>query len=328
MNTLDRRFGKLGTVLLVGLTVSSFSLTSNSAASATASTSVKGKTICYVTAAASHPYVTPANHAIETIAKAAGIKLIEVSQEFNVQTGADQLATCIGRRVDGIILWPLDPDAYTSGLMKAQKAGIPVDAINSPLGTAATKLIKSFTGPDPYQTGVLGAALLNKAMKGKGNIVVISGQAGNGTSIRTEAGFYAELKKIGSKVKVLQTVYANFDQQASLVASRDLITRFGDKIDGAYTIDDGMAHGFVDAWTESGSKKVPVVTGVNGQKDAFVLIRAKKMVGTVLQSPVADGTAAINTMINVLKGKTVARRVPIPLPVITLANIGSFKPSF
>lgn len=314
--------------LVLALATAPFVAVVISAGTAAADTSISGKTVCFVTAAGAHPYVTPANGAVEAGAKAAGLELIELSQEFDVQTGTEQLNTCIGRGANGIILWPLDPKAYTAGLQKANDAGIPVIAMNSPVDEEAAKLIKSFTGPDPYDTGVLGAQLLTDALGKEGNIVVISGQAGNGSSISTEQGFYDKLKALGSNAKVLQTVYADFDQQKSLIASRDLITRFGDQIDAAYTIDDGMAHGFIDAWAESGSKKVPVVTGVNGQKDAFELIRAGKLNGTVMQSPIEDGTAAINTMIALLKGDTVEPRVRIPLPVVTIKNINDYKPTF
>jgi ABC-type sugar transport system substrate-binding protein len=265
---------------------------------------------------------------VRSLAQEAGIELIELSQEFDVQTGTDQMNTCIGRGVDGIIVWPLDPAAYTAGLQRAGQAGIPVIAMNSPLDEEGTTLVKSFTGPDPYDTGVLAAGLLTDALGKDGKIVVISGQAGNGTSIASEQGFNDRLKELGSNIEILQTVYADFDQQKALVASRDLITRFGDEIDGAFTIDDGMAHGFIDAWAESGSQKVPVVTGVNGQKDAFELIRAGSLKGTILQSPTEDGVAAIETMIAVLKGETVESRVRIPLPVITIKNIDQHQPAF
>jgi ribose transport system substrate-binding protein len=290
--------------------------------------SAQGKSVCYITAASAHPYVTPANQAVEAAASAAGVELTEVSQEFDVQKGTSQLDTCIGKGVNGIILWPLDPEAYTSGLRRAKDAGIPVVVMNSPVGADALSLTQSFEGPDPTETGRLGAELLNNALGGKGNIVVISGQAGNGSSIDTEKGFYDRLKELGSSIKVLQTVYADFDQQKSLVASRDLITRFGEQIDAAYTIDDGMAHGFVDAWAESGLSKTPVVTGVNGQKDAFELIRQGKMVGTILQSPTDDGRQAMETMVSVLDGQTVPTRVPLPLPVVTKDNIDQYQPSF
>ncbi len=298
------------------------------ASQAFADTDVAGKIVCFVTAAGAHPYVTPANEAVKSGAEKVGLELVELSQEFDIQTGTDQLSTCIGRGVDGIVLWPLDPTAYTAGLQRATQAGIPVIAMNSPVDEEGTKLVKSFTGPDPYDTGVLAAEMITKALGKDAKIVVVSGQAGNGTSIASEKGLHEKLKDLGSNIEILQTVYADFDQQKSLVISRDLITRFGDQIDGAVTFDDGMADGFVDAWTESGSKKKPAVTGVNGQKDAFELIRVGSMTGTVLQSPTEDGVAAIQTMISVLKGETVDQRVRIPLPVITLENIDKFQPAF
>lgn len=289
---------------------------------------VAGKTVCYVTAAGAHPYVTPANEAVRAGSEAAGLSLIELSQEFDVQVGTDQLTTCIGRGVNGIILWPLDPAAYTAGLQRANQAGIPVIVMNSPVNDEGAALIKSFTGPDFYVTGGLSAELLNGALGGEGKIVVISGQAGNGTSIASEAGLKDGLAKLGSKIETLQTVYADFDQQRALVVSRDLITRFGEQINGVVAFDDGMARGFIDAWAESGLASKPVVTGVNGQADAFELIRAGKMTGTILQSPTEDGAVAIATMIAVLKGEKVEPRIGIPLPVITSENIDDHKPAF
>src|SRR5690606_35259409 len=85
---------------------------------------VEGKSICYITAANSHPHVTPANEGAQAAADAAGIKLTIVSEEFSPQTGADQLDSCVSRNVDGILLWPLDANSYLPGLLKAQQAGI------------------------------------------------------------------------------------------------------------------------------------------------------------------------------------------------------------
>src|SRR4051812_7473498 len=87
--------------------------------------------ICYITAANSHPYVTPANEGAQSAADAAGIKLTIVSEEFSPQTGAEQLDSCVARGVDGILLWPLDDNSYLPGLLKAKEAGIPVVAIDT-----------------------------------------------------------------------------------------------------------------------------------------------------------------------------------------------------
>jgi len=289
----------------------------------------EAKTVCYVTAADSHAYVTPANKAIHARAKELGIEVLSLSQNFDVQTGVQQINTCIARKTAGIILWPLDPQAYIPGLAKAKAAGIPVNLINSPMSDAAKPFITSFTGPDVYSEGEMAAEALQKALDGKGAIVIIAGQAGNGTTIGRVDGFNAKLKALGSKIEVLDTVNADFDQQKALVASRDLITRFGDKIAGVYANDDTMARGFIDAWKEAKpGKATPPIVGINGQKDAFESIRNGEMYATIVQSPIEDGLLAINAMADVLNGKTIDARLPIPLTVVTKENVEKEKPAF
>ena len=287
------------------------------------------KTVCYVTAADAHPYVTPANEAIDTRAKELGIEVIRLSQNFDVQTGTEQMNTCIARAVDGIILWPLDPQAYIPGLARAKEAGIPSIIINSPMDEAANEFILSFTGPDVYQEGEMAADSLNGAMGGKGTVIVIAGQAGNGTTIGRVGGFVDRLAAISSGIEVLETVNADFDQQKALVASRDLITRFGDKIQGVYANDDTMARGFIDAWKEARpGQPVPPTVGINGQVDAFESIRTGEMHSTIVQSPIEDGLLAINTIAEIMDGKDVAARLPIPLTVVTKENVETVKPAF
>ncbi len=289
----------------------------------------EAKTVCYVTAADSHAYATPANKALEARAKELGIEVLGLSQNFDVQTGTEQLNTCIARKADGIILWPLDPQAYIPALARAQQANIPAILINSPMSDQAKPFIKSFTGPDVYEEGKMAADSLNRALKGEGRVIVIAGQAGNGTTIGRVGGFVDHLKELGSKIEVLDTVNADFDQQKALVASRDLITRFGDKISGVYANDDTMARGFIDAWKEANpGKPTPPIVGINGQKDAFDSIKSGEMYSTIVQSPDEDGKLAINTMSEILDGKDVKDRIPIPLTVVTKENVETTKPAF
>lgn len=289
-----------------------------------------GKEICYITAAESHAYATPANKAFQAAADEAGAKVTMLSQDFDVQTGTEQLTTCIGRNPDGIVLWPLDPQAYIPGLIQAQSAGIPVVLINTPMDDEAQKLVASFTGPDVYEEGKLSAEAMDEALGGEGKVVIIAGQAGNGTTIGRTDGFTDELKKAGSKIEVLQTVNADFDQQKALVASRDLITRFGDDIAGVYANDDTMARGFIDAWAEAGKdpNAIPKIVGINGQKDAFESIKAGQFYATIVQSPVEDGKLALETIIKAADGEKVENRLPIPLTVVTKENVDSEEPAF
>ena len=289
--------------------------------------SVDGMEICYVTLANSHPYVTPANEGAQAAADAAGVKLTIVSEEFSAQTGAEQLNTCVSRKVDGILFWPADENSYLPGLLKAQQAGIPVVAIDTRAGDESMKLVASFVGADKYDQGKISAQQLDKALGGTGGIVIIAGQAGNGTEIARTGGFMDELKASGSKLEVLATVNADFDQQKALVAARDLITKFGDKIKGVYAEDDTMAKGFLQALEESGLAITPFVVGINGEAGAFDNIKAGKQFSTILQPPFRNGELAVETLIKVMKGEKVDEMVPLENTVVDGGNVDSLTPA-
>jgi ABC-type sugar transport system substrate-binding protein len=307
--------------ILIGAAVSALAL---AAAGAAAAQGLEGKTICYITAANSHPYVTPANEGAQAEADKLGVKLTIVSEEFSPQTGADQLDSCVSRGVDGILLWPLDANSYLPGLLKAQQAGIPVVAIDTKASEESMKLIVSFVGADKYAQGEVSAKQLGEALGGSGDVVIIAGQAGNNTTIARTDGFLAA----NPGLNVLATVNADFDQQKALVASRDLLTKFGDQIKGVYAEDDAMAAGFMQALNESGLDFKPIVIGIGGMKLAFDAINAGDMTSTIMQPPFENGRLAIETLGKVMAGETVDAVVPLENIVVTKENIGSYEPAY
>ncbi|NDK31843.1 sugar ABC transporter substrate-binding protein [Nesterenkonia haasae] len=290
----------------------------------------EGLDICYVTAAESHAYVSPANAAFQDAADELEVDVTLLSQEFEAQTGTDQLRTCIGRNPDGIVLWPLDPQAYIPGLVEAQDAGIPLVLINSPMDEEAEGLYTSFTGPDTYEQGQLAGDVLDEELGSEGNVVIIAGQAGNGTTIGRTDGFNDKLEELGSDIEVVQTVNADFDQQRALELSRDVLSQHGDDLQGVYANDDTMARGFIDAWTESGRdlEDMPAIVGINGQQDAFESIEEGYYTATIVQSPEEDGRLALETIVGAATGEEVDSRIPIPLTVVTEENVADEEPAF
>ena len=289
--------------------------------------SVEGKEICYITAANSHPYVTPANEGAQAAADAAGVELTIVSEEFSPQTGAEQLDSCVARGVDGILLWPLDDNSYLPGLLKAEQEGIPVVAIDTTTGDESMALIESFVGADKYDQGKISFEQLDSAMGGEGGIIVLAGQAGNGTEIARSGGFMDALEASDSNIVVLDVVNADFDQQKALVASRDLLTKHGDQIEGVYAQDDTMAKGFAQALEESGLDITPYVVGINGEQGAFEAIKAGTQYSTIIQPPFRNGELAIETLIAVMMGETVPDMVPLENTVVDSSNVDDLEPA-
>lgn len=285
----------------------------------------EGSSVCFVTPAESHPYVTPFNDAVRAGAEAEGVDLTVLSSEFDVQTSAEQLNQCISQAPAVIILWPLDPSAYIPGLTRAEQAGIPVVQVNSPMDDAASALVATFTGPDTYSQGETSAEAIAAALPDGGKIVVLAGQAGNGTTIGRGDGF---TEALGPDFEILETVNADFDQQAALTASRDLITRFGEEIDGVYAHDDNMAAGWADAYAEAGLTKAIALIGIGGSVQAFALIESGSMFSTILQSPALDGELAWSATVSLLNGDEVESRIPLENIIINQENISGFEPAF
>jgi ABC-type sugar transport system substrate-binding protein len=285
------------------------------------------QTICYITAANSHPYVTPANEGAQAAADAAGVELTIVSEEFSPQTGAEQLDSCVSRGVDGILLWPLDDNSYLPGLIRAEEEGIPVVAIDTTTGDESMELIQSFVGADKYDQGRISFDQLNEALNGEGGVIVLAGQAGNGTEIARSGGFMDALEASDSNLEILASVNADFDQQKALVASRDLLTRFGDQIDGVYAQDDTMAKGFQQALEESGLDISPVLIGINGERGAFESIKAGTQYSTIIQPPFRNGELAIETLIQVMNGEEVPAVVNLENTVVDESNVDDLEPA-
>jgi ABC-type sugar transport system ATPase subunit len=77
---------------------------------------------------------------------------------------------------------------------------------------------------------------------------------------------------------------------------------------------------------ESGLAIKPVVLGIGGTKTAFDAINAGEMTSTILQPPYDNGRLAVETLVKVMAGETVAAEVPLENTVVTKENIGGYKP--
>jgi ribose transport system substrate-binding protein len=297
-------------------------------ANGAAPSSVAGKTICFVALANSHPYETPFNAEFAKQAAAANVKLIKLSQEFNPQTGSDEIKTCIARKPDAIVVNGGDPTAYTTSLAAAKQAGIPTNVVDGPLDDNAYPLIGAWTGPNSYEEGQVAGKAMDAKMNKQGTIVILEGTAGSKVTTDRYNGFIDQLKTDGSKIQVLGKAFTDFDQQKALVASRDLITKFGKSIQGMYASDDPTASGFLQAWQESGVTSTPIVIGMGGTTQAFQAIKAGKQYGTVYQSPEVDADLAFGVIAQVLAGSKVNPRQYQPTPFVTIANLAQFTPAF
>lgn len=101
-------------------------------------------------------------------------------------------------------------------------------------------------------SGRCGAAALGEALKGKGNVVMLPGVQDSTTSKTRVAGFNAEMKEKYPDIKILEARPSNWDPQLGNRNAKDLIVKYGDKINGVWSADDGMQIGAMQAFENAG----------------------------------------------------------------------------
>lgn len=98
----------------------------------------------------------------------------------------------VGRKVNAIVIAPLDRRALVAPVEGAIKAKIPVIVIDSGL---ETKAIASYVSTDNREGGRIAGRQLGKLLEGKGNIIMLRLQVGSASTEEREEGFLEAIKK-------------------------------------------------------------------------------------------------------------------------------------
>lgn len=226
----------------------------------------------------------------------------------------------IVRRVDGIVLAPLDARALVEPTETAVRAGIPVVIIDSGLDS---KLPVSTVSTDNYKGGVLGARRLGELLHGKGNVILLRVLAGSTSTEQREAGFLDTIQQEFPDIKVLSSdQHAGATRDTAYRAAQNLLNRFGHELDGFFAPNESSATGTLLALRDAGlaGGKVKFV-GFDSGAQTVAALRSGDLQGLVLQNPFKMGYLGVKTMVAALQGQTVAKDIDTGCELVTKENM-------
>ncbi|MCX5670105.1 MAG: substrate-binding domain-containing protein [Planctomycetota bacterium] len=152
-------------------------------------------------------------------------------QEDDRRAQIDLVETFIQKRVDGIVLAPLDDRALITPVLAAKKAGIPVVIIDSDL--ADPEAYVSFVATDNHKGGMMGAQCLAKLVGDKGKVILLRYQVGSASTENREKGFMEEIAKHTGIQVVSSDQQAWATVESAMTAAQSLLTKFGEgQVDG------------------------------------------------------------------------------------------------
>jgi inositol transport system substrate-binding protein len=248
-----------------------------------------------------------------------------VSAEGSSETQLEQVQAFVDEGVDAVIIVPDDTGATEPLTSLVRGAGIPLVYLNrKPDGLPVDGSIP-YVGSDSLAAGTLEMQALAARADGNGSVGLLIGDPANEAAVhRTEGAKDVIVDNPGMTLQ--REAAANWDRQHAHDIVQAWLTA-GDVFDVICANDDQMALGAIDALRDAELLDRTVVGGVDGTRDALEAIADGDLDVTVFQDARLQGTTAIDTALELMRGdavKTDEGVVDVPQQLVTKANVDAF----
>lgn len=225
----------------------------------------------------------------------------------------------IGRRVDGIVLAPLDNKSLVAPVETAVRGKIPVVIVDSALNTNA---FTSFVSTDNREGGRIAARNLGRLLGGKGNVIMLRYDVGSASTEEREGGFLEAMQKEFPGIRLLSTdQHAGATRDTAKRTAENLLNRYGPQINGIFACNESSTAGMLLALRDAGlaGGRVKFV-GFDSGETLNAGLLAGDIQGLVVQNPFNMGYLGVKTVVAALRGESVPARIDTGVGFVTREN--------
>ncbi|MEV5879691.1 substrate-binding domain-containing protein [Streptomyces sp. NPDC052101] len=266
-----------------------------------------------------NPFFVQIRAGAQAEAKRLGVDLTVTDAQNDASQQANQLQNFTSSSLGAIIVNPVDSDAASNSVKAADKAGIPVIAVDRGVNKAD---LDALVASDNVAGGELAARTIAEKLGGKGRIVILQGQAGTSAARERAQGFADGLKAYPG-IQVVAQQPADFDRTKGLDVMSNLLQAHPD-VQGVIAANDEMALGAIKALGSKAGKSVQVV-GFDGTPDGLTAVKNGTLYASVAQQPTQLGRIAVDNALKAVQGKKVEPTVKVPVKVVTKDNVAGFS---
>ena len=215
------------------------------------------KKIAFLSQGASNEWAIQFDEVAKANASKLGIdvELLYFDSQGNADTQVKQMEDAQALGADVIVLYPDGRGALVGQVERAEAGGTPVVLCAAPLQTDKYTSLVAIDWKGRYT--VVGEWLA-KELGGKGNIIMLDGQAGVSDSDEAGAAVRAVLAKYPD-IKVVGEGYSDWSIAKAKQLTETMMAK-GVQIDGAYADGGEPTMGIVQAFADAG-KPVPILAG-------------------------------------------------------------------
>jgi D-xylose transport system substrate-binding protein len=228
----------------------------------------------------------------EEEAKRLGFEPIMISAENNPQTQRAKVENLLSLGVKALVIQPVNSQAAASLVKIAHDDKVPVIAYDRMISDAP---VDFYVTQDSFQVGVLQAEAAVKATGGKGNYVLLLGQAGHSVANEITRGVKSVLAKHPGIKIVVEKSHDGWSQALAMATVENALTQHKNKIDAVIANNSGMAQGAVQALASQGLAGQVFVAGADADLAAIKNIATGRQAFEVLKdiAPLAKTSAEV-----------------------------------
>lgn len=223
-------------------------------------------------------------------AKELGARVIFASCDNSERIQATKVENILAKGIKALVIQPVNSNAAAPMVAAAKKAGVPVISYDRIINNAN---LDYHVTQDSYEVGRLQAQAAIKHLKGSGNVVILSGQAGHSVATEITRGATDELKKHPKINIVTQKWHNSWSSSEAMSTVENVLTKYKNEIHAILANNSGMANGAVQALDQQGLARKIFVGGADADLAAVRNIVSGKQHFEVLKAlkPLAEKSA-------------------------------------
>jgi ribose transport system substrate-binding protein len=265
-----------------------------------------------------HVFYQDLQKGLEREADSVGLDLHIVAGEWDLARQTSQVENFITRRMDAIVIAPVNSSGIVSAVQEANEAGIPVFTVDIAADGGG---VVSHIASDNRQGGRLLARYLARRLGGRGAVAILDQPTVTSVQDRV-AGFREGLADYpGLTVVAAPAVERGLRDVAK--EKTDNLLASGRKIDAIFGSNDDCALGAL-ASVEAAGRSDIVIVGFDATPEArSAIARGTALEADAVQHPVEIGRRAIDAIARELRGDSVPARVSVPVSIVTRDSLAT-----
>ena len=239
------------------------------------------------------------------------VEILSGDKDLNKQV--NQVQNFIAKKVDAIILCPVDSTGIIAAVTAANQANIPV--FTADIASKGGKVV-SHVASDNVAGGALAGEFAGKILQGKGNVAILDLLTVTSVQDRVK-GFKTALAKYpGIKIVADENV-PDAKREEAVTKATNVLTAHPE-INLIFGINDNVALGTLSA-LKSANKNEIFVVGFDAGPEAqnYISSGTSSLTADAIQFPHLIGMTTIDAVIRSLNGEAVPATIAVPTGIVT-----------